>query len=109
MPAILKTKNTVLSTVAGVATPVSQVSIKCSSIIFQAASANTGNVYFGASNVTTSNGIHIAKNETFELTFDNQYGNNNILDLSSLYFDTDNTGNTVKVAYIQWITPDALT
>lgn len=107
MPAIIKTHNSI-STTSGVATPVSNSTVLCSSVIFEADSANTGKVYFGDSTVTTSTGQSISAGQKFTVSFDNQYGNNNIFDLSYFYFATDTTSNVVRVLYIKWITPNAL-
>ncbi len=107
MPAFVRLA-TVVTTTAGTPVAVSNSSLLVSSVIFYGDSTNTGNVYFGDQTVTTSNGIPIAKNQGWPISFDNQYGNNNIIDLSTIYFDSDNTGNKVRVAYIKWITPNAL-
>ena len=107
MPAILRT-GTVISTTAGVPTQASNTSKLISSVIFQAGYTNTGKVYYGDSSVTTTNGIGISAGETLEISFDNQYGNANYINLNSLYFDTDTTGNTVRIAYIFWVTVNAL-
>lgn len=107
MPAVLKV-HSALSTTSGVATPVSNSSVLCSSVIFEADASNTGKVYFGDSTVTTSTGQSLSAGQKFTVSFDNQYGNNNIFDLSNFYFATDTTSNVVRVLYIKWVTPNAL-
>lgn len=107
MPAVLKT-HTVVSLTNGVATPVANSSILCSSVVFEADAANTGKIFFGDSTVTVNNGQSISPGSKFEVSFDNQYGNNNIFDLANFYFDTATTSNVVRVCYIKWITPNAL-
>lgn len=106
--AFILTHPAVTITTAGVPKIVSTTRLYVSSVIFQADSTNTGKVYFGSSGVNSSTGIALSAGEQLEVSFDNQYGNNNLIDLSTLYFDTDTNGNVVRVAIFKWITSNAL-
>lgn len=86
----------------GVATQLSSSLIRTSSLIMEADENNTGKIYFGDSSVNTSRGISLSPGQSLSLGFDNVYGGNNKIDLSSIYFDTATTGNKVRVAYIRW-------
>lgn len=85
-----------------VATPLSASSIRTSSLIMEADESNTGKIYFGDSSVTTLRGISLSPGQSLSLGFDQVYGGNNKIDLSTIYFDTATTGNKVRVTYIRW-------
>lgn len=86
----------------GVATKLSSLQLFASSVVIYADTLNTGNVYLGGSNVTTANGIPIAKNMSQNISYELVYGTNGKVDLSTIYMDTDTSGNLVRIIYIQW-------
>lgn len=87
----------------GVATRLSASAIYASSLILYADPLNTGNVYLGGSNVTTSNGIPVAKGQSFNLSYDLVFGSNGKIDLRTLYLDSDTTSNLVRIIYVEWM------
>lgn len=103
MAAVLITLTPVTLT-ASAATPVKQSATVCSSVFFTADSLNTGNIYFGASNVSVSNGKPMAPGDELQIGYDLVFGTNGKIDLSQLYFASDNDGNAVRVTYIRWDT-----
>lgn len=96
------TSITAVSLTNGVATQIVSTKTFASSVICYADSLNTGNIYMGGASVTTSNGIPISKNQSENISYDLVYGANQKIDLSSIYFDTDTTGNKVRVLYVPW-------
>lgn len=87
---------------SGVGTPVKSTSTLCSSVFITADSLNTGNVYMGASNVSTSNGKPMAAGDELHIGYDSVFGCNGKIDLSTIYFATDTTSNAIRVTYIRW-------
>lgn len=100
--AAIPTTITAVSLTNGVATQLTATSIFASSVILFADNLNTGNIYWGGSNVTVSNGIPIAKNQSENVTYDLVLGGNSKIDLSKIYLDCDTSGNKVRVLYIPW-------
>lgn len=84
------------------ATPVKSTSTVCSSVIFTADSNNTGNIYYGGSNVTSANGKPLAPGDELQIGYDQVFGTNGKIDLSQIYFASDTLGNAVRVNYIRW-------
>lgn len=84
------------------ATRISNTAIYASSVIIHADALNTNKIYWGASNVTVSNGLPIAKNETQNITYDLVYGSNGKIDLSKIYLASDTNGNLARIAYFEW-------
>lgn len=92
--------------VAGVATKLSSLTgtsaIVCSSVFLTADSANTGKVYFGGPTVSTANGKPMDPTDEIQIGYDLVFGCNGKIDLANIYFDTDTTGNAVRITYIRW-------
>ena len=86
----------------GVATQILSTKIYASSVICYADNLNTGNIYMGGPTVSVTNGIPISKNMSNSLAYDLVWGANGKIDLSSIYFDTDTSGNKVRVVYVPW-------
>lgn len=84
------------------ATPIKSTTTVCSSVIFTADSNNTGNIYYGASNVSSTNGKPMAAGDELQIGYDQVFGTNGKIDLSNVYFASDNNGNAVRVTYIKW-------
>lgn len=93
-----------MSLTAGSATPITAIvsSIFASSVMFEAKSTNLGNIYWGASNATSTNAFTITPGSVASATFDMIYGVNGKMDLSSIYFAADSSGDVVKIQYINW-------
>lgn len=93
---------TPVTLVASGATPIKTQSTVCSSVIFTADANNTGNIYYGASNVSSSNGKPMAAGDELQIGYDQVFGTNGKIDLSQIYFASDTDGNAVRVNYIRW-------
>lgn len=94
---------TPITLTSGSATRLASDHLYASSVIVYADDLNTGNVYIGGDNVTTSNGIPLSKGKMFDISHDVVYGTNGKIDLSTLYLDTDTTNNLVRVIYVTWM------
>lgn len=92
---------TPLSLTAGTPVAIGSSSILCTTIVLQADSANSGNIYFGGSGVAASNGVAIATGVAIGITYDNAAGYNTLLNLGNIYLNSDATGNKVRVLYTQ--------
>lgn len=84
---------------AGVAVQVAADTTIVKSIIFEADPSNSGLVYIGGSNVTSSNGNALNAEQTLEITPDDQRGNAQEFDLSGFWVDSATNGNVVRVSY----------
>lgn len=92
---------------AGVPVPLSATPIFASSIILEADTLNTGQIYWGDSNVSAAKGNSIKPSQPYSITcdtnkFDLSHGNATKLDLSLIYIDTDTNNNKVRVTYFPW-------
>ena len=83
----------------GVATPTSSTNILCAAVTFQADYLNTGKIYLGASNVDVNNGQGLSAGEVQEVSVDAIHGDSININLKDIYWDTDTTGNKVRVTY----------
>jgi hypothetical protein len=90
------------SLTASAATKISSTQLFAASVVIYADNLNTGNVYLGGSNVTVSNGIPLSKNQSQNISYELVFGTNGKIDLSTIYMDTDTTGNLVRITYVQW-------
>ena len=102
MSSILSTLSPI-SLTNGVATPLSAKQLFVSSLIIYADNLNTNNVYIGGPTVSASNGIPLRAGQSQNLSYDLVWGGNGKIDVSKIYFDTDNTGNLVRVVHVPWI------
>lgn len=66
------------------------------SIILSVPAANTGNIYIGDINVSTTRGVEIVKGTT--LIIDAPEGQ--IIDIYNMYFDAATTGDKLNVSYL---------
>ena len=64
-----------------------------------APAANTGSIYIGDANVSTTRGIEIAKGATFVL----DAPQNELLDLGSIWVDAATSGDDFQVSYFEKI------
>jgi len=67
----LSTEDPIIIAASNVAQPIAAVSRPVTSVIVQADSGNSANVYVGDSTVTTSNGLEIPPGATVDATGDN--------------------------------------
>lgn len=92
--------------VVTVATPGTRVQLSATpvldsaSIIIQADTANTGNVYVGDVTVTSLNGILLPPGAAISLDGDEVGGNYLQIDADKVYIDAATSGNKVRVAAI---------
>lgn len=86
---------------AGTPRALTSTTVYAHSVLIQAASANTGNVYLQPVSATTL-GIAYAAGEKGPITYDIVYGANTKIDLSQVYFDAEATGYVVKAVYFEW-------
>lgn len=94
-------------TTAGTAVPLSATQIFASTIVIEADTLNTGNIYWGGVDVSATKGNTLVAEQSNTLTadllrYDLSHGNNQKLDLSQIYVDADTNGNKVRVSYMLW-------
>lgn len=74
----------------------SGTSLYCQSIIFQAESGNSGNIYIGDSTVSATNGIELDAGQS--VTFSaSQVGGSLLYDLADFWADTSSNGDKVRI------------
>lgn len=103
------TLDPVTVTTAGTPVVLSSSVIYASSIILEGDTLNTGNCYWGDSNVSATKGNSIKAEQPYAITadlmrHDLSHGNNQKLDMSQIYIDADTNGNKVRVSYLPWNT-----
>ena len=91
-------------TTAGTRVPLSATSVLCSRLVIRTpASGNTGLVYVGGSNVSSSNGYQLPAGGgtggtvEFDSVMLGHAGEE--IDLSQVYLDADTNGNSVRILY----------
>lgn len=107
MAAIITTLPVVIVAAAGTPVPLSATPIFASSIILEADTLNTGQIYWGGAGVSAANGNSIKPSQPYSITcdtnkFDLSHGNASKLDLSQIYIDADTNGNKVRITYFPW-------
>lgn len=73
------------------------------SVVVQAATANTGNIFVGDASVSSSRGIQLAPGTSIEITGYEQRGQTLCLNLADLYVDTATAGNDACVVYMKQV------
>lgn len=96
MAQVMKTATLVTIDAAGTAEAVVSGATYVTSVIIEASSTNAGTGYIGDSTVTSSNGVTLGAGDTWSWDATDQHGE---LDLSTVYLDTDNSGDTFRVIY----------
>lgn len=92
MPSGATTIGTGLTTVTTAGTAVSLGnSTACKQVTVQAKSTNTGNIYVGTTNVSSSNGIVIWAGSSITISIDN---------INKIYIDADVNGEGVTYLYL---------
>lgn len=88
-------------TTAGTRVQVSASNIAASTVIFSVPAANTGSIFVGDSNVSSTRGIEVPKGTTISITAD-MFGKPSGSDLllSDLYVDAATNGDDVNVSYL---------
>lgn len=81
---------------SGVASALSAATLPVYNIIVIAEASNTGNVYIGGANVSTSNGIPIEPGNT--LTLEVSHERYSEMDAADVYAITSSAGNVVRIA-----------
>lgn len=100
MAAKIATLTAVTVAAAGTAQPLSATSLPVNSIIVQAATANTGNVFIGDSTVSATNGITLIPGETYSITI-TAMGRTDEIDTATVYVDAATNGDKVRVSVIR--------
>lgn len=87
---------------AGTRVQASATSKTAPTIIFQADSANTGNMYIGDSSVAAANGISLSAGQIMSFSADPRpMGGTDELDLSDFYIDAAVNGESVRVVLMR--------
>ncbi len=94
-------------TTAGTRVALSATTIFTSSILIEADTLNTGYIYWGGVDVTSTNGNSLAAGQGTSISadllkHDLSHGNHQKIDLSTVYVDASNNGNKVRVTYLPW-------
>lgn len=88
---------------AGTAQAITSSSKEVREATIYAADTNTGNVYIGMDNTTAKNGVGIvlAGGESMDIRGTDVGGTQEMVDLSSIFFDGGTTGNKLVVLYLE--------
>jgi hypothetical protein len=88
-------------TTAGTRVQVSASALPITTIVVSVPAANTGSIFFGDSNVSSTRGIEIAKGSTISITADlsGRPGGDEMI-LSDFYVDAANNGDDANISYI---------
>jgi len=89
-------QGTATVTTAGTAVQLSATATSITSILIQAESGNTNNIYFGDSTVDSNNGFVIAPSCELNLSGDDIRGITEGMILSDMYIDADTDANAVR-------------
>lgn len=96
----IKTLSPITIATAGVPVQVSVDSLQVDTVFVEADSLNTGNVFYGGSTVSATNGKTITPGEIITIEFQGGHGTKGPFELQSLYLDTATNGNKARIAYI---------
>lgn len=86
---------------AGTRVQVDTTNVIGTTLIFQAASANTNGIYIGDVTVAASNGIRLTAGQSFTITGDNRMGYCDELQTVDWYVDSDTSGNVCRVLLLK--------
>jgi hypothetical protein len=91
-------------TTSGTEVQVSSTPLYASTVIFSCPAANTGAIYIGDVNVSTTRGIEVAKGVNLAITADmlGRPGGTEF-DLSDLYVDAATNGDKVNISYVKLV------
>lgn len=94
------TQKAITVTASGTAVQV-DAALKVPAIIITANPSNSGTIFVGDVNVSASDGLGqpLASNESFVLEPPQQYGTDEVVDLSKIYIDATVSGDKVNVAW----------
>lgn len=85
-------------TAAGTPEKLSSESLQVTSCVIQAKRSNTGNVYIGGSDVSSTTGTSLIAGQTYNLSLS---GTDGLYDLQRLWLDVDTSGEGVTVTYFE--------
>ena len=87
-------------TTAGTELPLTATSTKVTSVSVQAKCGNTGNIFIGDSGVSSTEGHLLDACQVWTYGNDNSLSiGNSLLDLNTVYIDTDSSGDGVQIIY----------
>lgn len=88
-------------TLAGTAQRVSLSELNVEAVFIHAEQTNQGTLYIGDSSVDSVNGIPLRPGRQFRAGSDRSHGATSDIDLKSIYFNGTDTGDKIRVLYLQ--------
>lgn len=89
-------------TTAGTAVPLSSSKKYVASLVIDASSTNTNNVYVGDSSVDSTTGLKLKPEKAVDIELQNDANGKMMeIDLNEIYVDADSDGNFVIIGYLE--------
>lgn len=91
-------------TTAGTRVALSADKLLSASLVVEALPTNTGNIYVGGIDVSSSNGIILQPGQSVSIPGPEIHGNQYEIDLAQVYLDAGTNGDATRVMYLIKVT-----